>query len=220
MIWSDFRTIIRRTLLADENASDRYSNNALLDSVGWALDAFCAHTAAVSSFETTGDGTTTTFTLPDNVYAPVDEAGLVYLQTDTTTRKYPIPVFKQPGALVDDEDGFYVWDQNQLVFLTAPESGATLEVFYYAFYTHPTKDADTIDAPDWALGAIAYLTASFALSNEMTKEAVQGDFRQRPDTGTPIQLPLAVLQDRWRRLYEDEIKRHTQQERRYLKRWD
>ena len=213
LLWGDLRTQIRRTILNDTSGS-KFSNEVLLDSVHWALQTFCQHTAVATSVAVTGDGTTRSFALPDNVYVSPELAGSVYIETSGTyqyftPRGYNLDNAQLPAWL------FYTRPDTLIHFVEAPAD--VVMVDYYAYYNAPYVDANTIDVPVWAQAAIAYLTAAYALSKEqMVLTGIRG-FSEKPDTGGPEDNPYIKQQEYFMHLYECELKKRPAQNRSFFK---
>lgn len=211
--WVYYRGQIRRTILRDTNpANYRWSDEILRDCLWWALDQFASHTAQATATSFTGDGVTTQFDLPENVYDAIDESGMVYIQ-DGTRIKYLDPVRNTEGLTPNSDTGFYIWPNNKINMSPAPVSGSTITIEYFASYNRPYADSDTVDIPRWAEKAVSYLVAANALVSPGLKSANIRQWGQKPDTGTPEDNSLKEFQ-RWLvELYYEEINRHPSQER-------
>jgi hypothetical protein len=211
--WGEFRTQIRRSILRDDDTKQKWSNDLLRDCVGFALDAFCAHTAqATATSYTPADGTDA-FTLPDNVYASLEDSALVFIEGATSQPQYLLPVFLTPGVSTKTVGGFYVWPRQALNLTQPLSNGEVLKVFYYAYYNHPVADSDLIDLPSWGYTAVAYLTASYALSNRASQEAMLSQYDTKKDSGTPDTLAVKTIQEWYLKTYETELSRHPRQQR-------
>jgi len=214
--WGEFRSVVRRSILKDP-LETTWTNDMMRDYIGWALDTFCAHTAMATSTSFDCDGTQSVFTLPNNIYEPVDQAGVIYLQTDSAQAPatYLVPVYTTAGFNLQSENGFYCWPKNQLNCVVPPTSGYKLHIRYFAYYNHPSADSDTIDAPSWGFMPLSYMTAVHALSNLEAQEASLSRFDTKKDSGTPEDNATRSMQSWWIRLYETEINRHQRQSRVY-----
>lgn len=208
LTWSAFRTQLRRSVLKDVPKSN-WTDEALLDFCGWALDTVCAHTAAVTSVEYTGT-TATGYTLPENLYESVEDAGLVYLRTSSGARTV-YPVFYHPDVKSSDIT-YREWPTGTLQLSSAPGSG-TLVVDYFAYYSHPVSDSDPIGVPAWMLPALGFLIAAYALSPQATQAANIRTFNDKTDSGVPTQNALEQLQGTFLRRYEEALARRPRQNR-------
>lgn len=208
LTWGEYRTIIRRTVLNDVDSTTWPSNDTLLDCLGWALDAFCVHTAAPTSVVYTS--LTREIPVPDNLFSDLEDTGAFYLVSSST------PFFVPPLHLKDYEDtqniSFAVYG-NTLTLTETPPTGATGKLYYFAYYNKPVVDADTIDIPRWALNAVAHLVGSYALSQQAMLIANINMWKSREDSGTPVQNAIEV-QQRWMfKVYESELARFPNQNR-------
>ena len=212
--WGAFKTVVRRSILKDVNGT-KWSDDNLLDYVGWALDAFCAHTAYASSTTYEGDGVTYQFTLPDNVFVPLEEAGLVYL-FDPSDEHLPIylqPVYTSFDVQPSDPYGYYTWPEGTLCTTQPVDTDITLVVRHYAKYTHPLSDSDLITVPTWAHAAIAYRMGAYALAGLEIREAKISSYDAKPDTGNPEDNATRIQAESWFKRYQDELALHPKQVR-------
>jgi hypothetical protein len=219
LTWGEFRTQIRRSILIDESPGEaeeyRWSDESLRDCLWWAMDTFACHTAQASSVNY-DPATGVVYDLPDNLFTgeSLDVTGLVCRVDETGDRTYYNPVQYTEGLNpLLGHNGFYTYPYNVLHLTTAPGTGYWLEVRYFAFYTHPMADKDTIDIPRWGQLALAYLVGAHALSGAGIKSAKIAEWRRKPDTGNPIQNPLKEMEEYFFKLYEREMARLSTQNR-------
>lgn len=197
--WSVFRNHIRRSILKDtlvDVTKRKWSDDQLMDMAGWALDVFAIHTAAVTSVEIPLVSGTLAYDLPDNLFESPEIAGAVYTVSSDSVRQYYKPYLLQP---VDLAYGYYV-ENNQLVFLEAPESNPTL--LYYAYWNKPLADSSSIDVPNWALPALANLIGSYAMSPEAVPTTNIRRFAEEPEKGTPLDNPYILQQNQFLKMYD------------------
>lgn len=217
LTWGDFRTQIRRSILKDPDSAN-WSNDSLLDFCWWALDAFAAHTAAVTSVEYTGVTDTTEYALPENQYESIESAGLVYLRAQSGAKTY-LPAYSEPDR-TDKDIYFEEIPAGNLVLSSAPSTGQVLCVRYFAYWNRPTTDSDTIDTPIWSHKALAHLIGAYAMTGHGVVSANIGQWDDRTDSGQPENNPLRVQQKWLMEVYEREIFRHAIQDRQnFWKRW-
>lgn len=207
MIWSELRSTVLRTILNDTNGA-KYQNPVLLDCCAWALDRFVTHTAVVSSVEI--PASTTQFTLPDNVFEPIDVASTMYSVVDSEYLYYAPREYTEETNIPAERQYYIVG--SSLRFLTAPTSTVTLE--YYAYYNVPVVDSDTVAIPRWSRMAVSYLIAAYAQLNDMTgnvaaraNPAKAIDMGSPEDSGYRTQYQFLVSQ------YDKELQRYTPQSR-------
>lgn len=218
--WATFRTQLRRSILKDVGENDdpdsyTYGHSVLLDAFTWALREFAAHTAVATSTSFTGDGTTTEFAMPSNLFSPLEREALVSLNNGSTV-EYLRPLSRDLGAtftLVDDIYQFWEWPVGTLKFFTAPLSGVTINVDYFAHWDAPLADTDVISVPQWAFQPLMYLTASIAHLGASSGTASIRQWNQRPDTGTPEHNPLYQNARHFREFYEIALSKMTPQRR-------
>ena len=210
MRWSELKAQIRR-LLADTNAARyRWSEEQLVDFIGWSLDSLCAHTAIATATGFVCDGATSVFAVPDNAYESVSRSGAVYIDNGTTL-EYLNPVrFNQRAKATK---GYYLLPENTLHLLEVPGAGNELTIQYFAYYPHPTQDNDLILTPTWATAALCYRVAAHAFSPLGGKASNIRQWGQQPDTGNPEHNPLINQTDWYLELYEREIAKAPRQER-------
>ena len=207
--WGNFRSQIQRSILKDEGAIT-WSTTALLDCLGWALDLFVSHTAAVTSTTIEPETDEVTYDLPSNLFESPDSAGAVYTVSGTS-RTYFKPLFLNPE--VELEEGFYI-QGSEITFLQAPTE--TINLLYYAYYNKPASDSDVIGVPNWALAPLANLVGYFAMSKEARASANLQRFREDPEKGTPLDNPIIQQQDQFWKLYEQQLARFHPQSRQFF----
>lgn len=212
MEWSLLREQIRRTILLDTNTErPKWSNDVLRDTIWWALDSLCAHTAAVSSVTLPADGSTT-YDLPENVFVSPAEAGSVYVVRGLDYSYY--------GRFMVDHDlsiqqMFDITPDNKIRFMVGPQYDVTLR--YYAYYNHPWADTDIITVPQWALPAIGYLAASYAVAGQAVKTGNIRQYSENPDRGDPEDNPFIQQASFFQQTYYSILKRYKPQERHFYR---
>lgn len=212
--WSSYKTQVRRSILKDP-AGSKWSDDMLKDFMGWALDALCAHTAYATGTSYAGDGETTTFSLPSNIYLPLDQAGLVTVQDGAGAEipKYLLPVFSSYGLSPNDERGYLCWQDDQIVTNVPVDDADSLVVYYYAYYTHPVSDTDLVTAPMWAHAALSYRIGAYALAQREISEAKISTFDDKRDSGTPEDSATRLQAEAWIKRWYEELAAHPKQVR-------
>lgn len=205
--WGDYRTQLRRSVLADVNKIT-WTDDALLDYCSWALDTFSAHTALATSVEYTG--VDQTVALPDNVCDSIESAGLVYLTTSGGSATYLPP---WDYDLDYRSTTFREWPDHSLTFSESLPATATLHVDYYAFYPRPESTSDLLLIPRWAEGALGFLIAAYAMTGVSTTSGNIRQWNGDDDSGNPEHNPLLRLQNQFFMKYESEIARRQRQDR-------
>ena len=215
--------MVRRAVLKD-SGSTKWSDDQILDALGWALDTFAIHTAAPSTV-TWEVGTTqaVAYTLPDNVFDdPMETALIRYRRTsdDVYEMLAPISIMlgaKWTGVTPDDHTtprGWWVWPDTTLNLRFKPGQDTTLEMLYFARYTKPTTDTDVVEIPRWAEGPVAVLTGAFCQVSEGVFSANLRQHSTIPDKGTPEDNPLAKETNHLFDLYNRMVNQHPAQDRR------
>lgn len=202
--WGVFRSQIRRSVLKSLT-QDTWGDEALKDMMGWALQTFAAHTAMPSGVTYTG-ATGTVFTLPDNIYSPLDETGVVYLVTTSGFEAV------NPYYRTEDGQSYDIWG-NDLIFREELDGSKDLQIKYFAYYPEPSSDSDEIMVPGWAFSALSYLMGALALTPEGVQSANIRQWNDRYDSGNPEHNSLRAQQEHFIKLYEREIGRHVRQDR-------
>lgn len=225
--WSDYREQLRRSVLQDENADPtkrKWSDPALADLCGWALDTFCAHTAKPTTVtfkdgdtKNGGSGATydlrsdTKFYLPDDRFEKVDISGQVYYVDGSQT------VFLDPirytEVLNRHSEGFCTYPTGVLNLSSAIGSGRVLYVDYFAYWPRPVNDTDTIDIPRWATMALSFLIGVYALTGYGMREADISQWKTRRESGNPEDSSLRSQQEWLLKMYERELARVLPQDR-------
>lgn len=211
MLWSEYRTVLRRTVLKDPD-SNTWSNDVLLDICKMALDVFAAHTAVPTGSVLAPPSTV--YTLPDNLYGALEDSGVLYT-TDASgavTRWYESSYFPEK---VYGEYLFRTWG-NSLILTEAPASTDVLNLRYFAYYNEPTGDNSTLDIPRWSYIAFSYLIAAIAMTPIAMQSSNISQWKTKVDSGQPEQNALRIQQDWLYNLYERELNRYPRQDRKHF----
>lgn len=214
LTWGNYKAVVRRSILKDP-AGTKWGDDMLRDFMGWALDALCAHTAYPTGTSYAGDGETVEFSLPDNIYLPLEQAGLVRVEAESTERlpKYLKPVFSSWDISPDHESGFREWPLGKIRTNAPVDTGSTLVVDYYAYYNHPVSDNDLVTAPTWALSALSYRIGAYALAQREIQEAKLSTFDDKRDSGTPEDSATRLQAEAWIKRWYEELAAHPKQKR-------
>lgn len=210
LLWSDYRTQIRRSILKDPSATT-WANDVLADLCGWALDTFCTHTAAVtaSTFDPVRE-----IPVPENLFGDVEQEAILYFWRDDQVPVVVRPLIS-PSSYSVSSPTFTEW--NKVLTLSAdPPTNANMTLRYFAHYNHPVQDADTIDIPPWAYYPVAFLVGAYAMTGVAIQSANIRQWNDKRDSGTPEDNSLRVQQGHMLRVYESEIARHPTQDRKGL----
>jgi hypothetical protein len=214
--WGAFRTQIRRSILADVSEKRaRWSDEILMDCVNWAMDEFCAHTAVATAVQYAASGVGP-YPVPENIYEKLEHAGMVYLTSEgasPTDYEYLNPIRYTEGLDLTADRGFYEWPEGSLYLAKAPSESGIVGIRYYAYYNTIVTDEDEMPVPRWALPAIGYLTAAYALSGDAIKSANIRQWAESPEKGTPEDNSLRRQQEWMLELYHRELSKFPRQDR-------
>lgn len=208
LLWGDFRDQVNTSILSQTVGQEKWTETQMLHACWWALDTFAMHTAAATSVDIAGDGSTLGYPLPDNIFEPADNNVAVYARNGSST------TFYVPASSSDDgsrETIFWLRPETQINFLEAPSNTITVE--YYAYYNRPYSDDDTIDVPRWAQQALGYLIAANVSASQAANQANIRQWGQKPDTGDPLDNPWEKLHCFFMDQYEREVQRFPSQKR-------
>lgn len=233
MEWSEFKAILRRTILFDENETGyKWRDENLFDGFRFAQRELCAHTALPAAYSI-ADGsvknpsnpdvlwdmsTALDFPLPQNIYETVDQTGIVYTaDASGANPQYFDPLFYSRNLSPYAQHDLGYWtDLTTLHLNKAPGTGKTLWIRYFAYWPEPASYDDDdfeITVPTWAIGPLAYLAGAHILVGRSSASAMIRQWNEKQDSGTPVQN---VLLEQLRALtaqYDLMISRHTRQDR-------
>lgn len=208
LAWGDYRTVIQRTILHD-TAQTVWQDDLLLDCIGWALDAFCVHTAQPTSV--VYDPAQQQNALPADIFASMEDTAALYLIN--TSRVYLVEPL-QPLNYENTRDLSYAAYGNGFTLTQTPPDSSTLQLFYFAYYPHPVSDDDLITIPQWAYNAVAHLVGSYAHTSVAVQSAGIDRFKdKRTDSGSPEDNALRAQQKWMFQVYENELARFPNQNR-------
>lgn len=233
MNWSDFKVMVRRSQLWDEDeTTTKWPDTKIWDVFGWAQREFAAHTAKLSTYsivdgsaKVPGPGTwdfsvEKDFPLPTDVLEMIDLSGIVYTVTATATTPDPSyydPMFYSRNLSPYAVNDYGYWtDATTLHLSVAPGAGKTLWLRYFAYWPEPaTADDDTfvLAVPLWAIGALAYLTAAHCLTGPGNRSANIRQWNEKQDSGKPQDNALTEQAIYLTRTYEQMINRFARQDR-------
>lgn len=219
--WGELLSDVRSNLLRDtvpdaETDEFKFPTVDLLACCRWALDTFAQHTAVATATSYT-PATSSSYTLPDNLYEPepLEQTGFVYVQHSDGTTLNLDPVNYSDALNVFDSDGFYTYPDGTLTLSLATANGSSdvLVVRYFAYYTYPVSESDILGVPRWSREALAYLIAAHAISGFSYKSASIRQWGAKPDTGNPEDNPLIKQQQEFFCLANKALDRYPRQDR-------
>lgn len=214
MNWGEQRAQARRLLDDTTVGKYRWNDTQLLDYVGWALNALCAHTALATASSFTAEDGLTSFSVPSNAMESVNLSGMIYLKRGTKLI-YANPVkYNVATRMGTSSLSFYLMPERTVNFNLPLQVGDEVNLFYFAYYPHPTQDSDEILSPDWSVAAVNYLIASHAFSPQGGRSAQIRQWGQKPDTGNPEDNSLQNQSQWYLTMANHELARWPRQDRR------
>ena len=216
--WGAYREQIRRSLLRDTTAQ-RWSNETLLDLLGWAMDTFSSHTALPSTMVSTVDGLSSTIMLPEDAFDDVSQTALVKLVSDKVEILEPVRL--QPGTVIPYSTpetnstpyGFWEWPTGTLNFGFIPEAGTQVHLMYFAHYPTPESDEDIVQIPRWAHQPVALLVAAYGTLPHGLSTSIIRQYADKQDSGNPEHNPLHRQAEHFLSIYREIINRYPKQDR-------
>src|SRR6185369_9645248 len=213
LTWGEYKEVLRRTIVKDVDGLVA-TDEKLVDAARWAFNGLLPHTALQKTVTYTGDGTTYQFTLPDDVYVPLEQAGLVYVfDTPTQCITYLKPAYSTFEIAATDQMAFNVWPADTLETGVPIPTDVSLIVRYYAVYPYVSDDADAMPIPQWAYAAVGYDIGVYLVTSNSWQEAENATDKTKPDAGQPENNSLRQLQAWWIKMNQRELERHPKQTR-------
>ena len=202
-LWSAFKLEIG-SKVNDPNADNDPSG--MIYAINDALLLFAAvHTGKASTFDMTGDGSTTQFSIPENC---VEHEGVSYVYGvyDSTDDAWLTKVEFFPGKPM--QQGFYSYPSGTLNINPAPDSGNALVGYYVAHYAQVVGDSSVISLPAWAFEAVKMYAAGRVLETQSSNFTTINNFRTKVDSGNPEHNPVLQLSKRYIDQFWDIINQH------------
>ena len=210
--WQAFRTQIARKL--NDADMQRYDAELLLDCANDALLAFAAsHTGVASDFPVTGDGTTYTFDLPDDI-VDAGNAGVYAVQVpnqEWLREEKFWPGVRWPStarSTTSKPKAYVLWPTGKISFTQIPAASASIIIHYVAYYPVILTTDSVITVPVWAREAIKLYAAAVALEPASTKAGQLGQYKSRFESGKPEDNPLLRLSEHYMRRYYSLLQAH------------
>lgn len=212
--WAAYKEYVRRSVLKDATAL-RADDDRMVDAARLAFNDLCPHTALAKTTTYVGDNSTFQFTLPDDLYAPLEQAGTVMV-TDTNSSvlvNHLKPAYSSFEIAPNDPLAFSVWPEDTLNTGVPVATGQSLTVRYYAYYPYMVADADVMPIPQWAYAAVGFMMGVHLLTSDSWQEADNATDKFKPEMGQPENNSLRMLQKWWIQMYDLELARHPKQVR-------
>jgi len=207
MNYGSLKLVVGRKV--NDSSALKYAES-ILDNTNAALRVLASiHTGLASTFDITGDGETTQFSLPGNC---VDGRIQGVYHTDDDIWLTKVDFF--PGASLDL--GYYVWPNSLINFNPYIDEDDIMRLHYVAYYSEIATDADVLSIPTWAIEAVALYAAGRTLEDHSAQYAQLGQVRTRIDSGNPEDQPVLRLAERYIQQFYDLINQHPVQGTHYL----
>lgn len=210
--WSTFRAAIAQKL--NDPTMGRYGPELLLGCANDALVAFAAtHTGVASDFTVTGDGTTYTYDLPEDI-VEAGNAGVYAVQYPDQEwlreEKY-WPGVRWPSTARSTSSrpkAYVLWPTGKISFTQIPVASASITIHYVAYYPAVVDTDSVITVPVWAQEAIKLYAAAAALEPASTKAGQLGQYKSRFESGKPEDNPLLRLSEHYMHRYYRLLQAH------------
>lgn len=204
MNFGTFKANVRR-LLDDDGVSQAYTDQYILDALGYALAAISKWLPNESTTQITGDGSQLSWQIADAhvINGVLNDETNIFLDKATL----------EPGARrgAADELDWVDYPRDTVLFSDAPDVGDTYTVYYAEDYPLPSSDADdTYVVPVQPAGhlALMYYTMATMLSREVMRTALTKRFGDRQqDSGTPEDNPMQQAQRHFMDMFHIEVER-------------
>ena len=225
--WGEFVDKILRNTLRDEGLTT-WSQAQVYDSLGWALDQFSSHTAAIKEvvYSEGSDGpfgsphdmsSDTQFSVPYDNYEELSISAHIFsVDTAGIVTNYD-PLVSTPGMSITSqtEPSFIVWPENIITIDTAPGEGSELHIRYFAYHDRPTIDNadENVTIPRWSEKAISTLVGAYSLEGLGVESSNIDRWKDETDSGNPEHNALRKQQEFLMKQYDYLISQHTPQDR-------
>jgi len=172
----------------------------LTEGVCAALRRITARVWKQSIFELEEEEAVSVFELPIdliNVEAVFDKKLRVFIP------KMPLQV---SGTMnISAGNAWHTYPYGSLTFINAidPTYGAT--AYYAAQWEIPVEDDDEIEAPTYTHTAIVLYATSYCLLGKAAASAGIAEFKQKIDSGDPLDIPAKDMAIFFQRLFENEL---------------
>lgn len=210
--WSTLKSEIGLRL--NDTAHSKYSATLLLTLVNDALRHFASvHTGLASDFTITGDGTTYTFDLPQNI-VDTETAGVFSVQwTDqewiAEDRYWQNRKFPSTSRDTSSQPLRYIlWPVQQISFTRVPGNGDAVIAHYVAYYPDVIDDTSVINVPVWAREAIKCYVCAEALAPGAVKASQLRQYQSRREAGNPEDNPLQRQSESFAKQYYQRLAEH------------
>lgn len=208
MNFGEFRTLVLNILKA--SADTTYPNALLYDAACGAQVAILPWVPCRKIATLTATASQDTFELPADCYSVET---LQDVESGVIMERAVFQPGKTRNALSNSRSSGFDWIEYPAgsVFLSRPmDLGAQIRLYYIAHYDNPADaddDSFTLQVPRYAIIGMAYYAAAHAVLPSAVAAGQIGQFKQRIDSGTPTDNPMAELSRFFRQLFIEEMNR-------------
>lgn len=190
-----------------------YTSAFLMDAINAALDAILPWQPKLGLSTLTGDGTTTTFSLPTQCY---DIDAIVARTSGEAISKFVFAPGSIFGRLTTTENLWFYAPDNKVTFANPITSGELYDIHYLQPWAKITDDSmllDAIEPPDWTVPAMVIYATSQLLIAPSLDTSTLGQYKTRVDSGDPEDNPLQRSITYLLKLFTQEMNRHPRYQR-------
>lgn len=190
-----------------------YSFDYLMDAMNDALDAILPWQPKLGISTITGDGTTTTFSLPSLCY---DIDAIVVRTSGESIGRFVFAPGSFFSSMTTTKNLWTYSPANQVTFANPITSGEIYDIHYLQPWTKITDSSmlpNAIDAPEWTVPALAIYAVSKLLVSASLDTSNLAQYKTRIDSGDPEDNPLQKSITYLLKLFTQEMNRHPRYQR-------
>jgi len=175
----------------------------VINATNAALNALVAYEPRVDTYEFIGDGSTASFSLPDDYYW---YAGFFDANGARLTVLWPA---ESEYILESGEYSVIITPSGQVRFHPLLQLNDKVTLYYYARWPLVTDQNSQIGPAYHWLNALAYYaSAELIIADALTAAGVR-QFGTRIDSGNPEHNPVARQIEAFRKMFKEEVARHA-----------
>lgn len=185
MNFSAMRNKVLR-LLNDIDSTQFTDAELISEGIYSAMDAVLPWVARPSTTTLTGDGSTSSFAVPTDLYR------VVAVHSSESNFYLPLEMMAPAINPNDKRTAANAWSEYPsgfLTFQTAPSAEDEIVVYYGAVWPKPVEDDDDLSTPTWLDTAIAFYTASYCCLQKATAASNVRQYNVQVDSGNPVMNP-------------------------------
>lgn len=193
--------------LLDDLAGDTYSEDDQISAIEDAHIAILPWRPKPMTYDITGDGTATAFTLPTDLYEI--QAVIVQETGETLPRAVFFPG-SYHGEDIDPTNDWIEYPNGSITFSKVISSGDVYELWYSAYWTVPADMSDltiALEPPNVVLTGMAYYSAAQLLLPGAIGSAEIRQWNIEVDSGNPEHNPVRDAVTYLMNLFQQEMNR-------------